>query len=171
MTSSETRTRKDLDALIGAFNATREALVAAVESVPPELRDVPFVGDWDVRDVIAHTVGWDYTNVAALPDFAAGRLPAFFDRYDPDWAAVNAELVAHYCLDDWSALMRSLREAQRAFVEALSAFSDANLDNAVSWNGRRVSLRGMLRAISRDEAEHVRQIQTFLAQRSRPGSQ
>jgi hypothetical protein len=170
MTFSDTRTRKDLDALIDAFNATRKALVAAVESVPPELRDVPFVGDWDVRDVIAHTIGWDYTNVAALPDFAAGRLPAFFDRYDPDWAAVNADLVARYRLDDWGALMRSLREAQRAFVEALAAFSDANLDNAVSWNGRRVSLRGMLRAISRDEAEHVRQIQAFVLSGAQGGA-
>ena len=166
MTSSDTRARKDLDALIVEFNSTREALVAAVESVPPELRDAPFVGEWDVKDVVAHTVGWDRTNVAALPDFAAGRLPAFFDRYDPDWATVNADLVAGYRLDDWGALIRSLREAQRAFVEALSAFSDAALDNAVSWNGRRVSLRGMLRAISRDEAEHVRQIAAFLTERA-----
>jgi hypothetical protein len=166
MTSSDTRTRKDLETLIAAFNATREALVSAIESVPAELRDMSFVGDWDVRDVVAHTVGWDYTNVEALPDFASGRLPAFFDRYDPDWAAVNADLVARYRLDDWDALMGSLREAQRAFVEALSAFSDDALDNAVSWRGRRVSLRGMLRAISRDEAEHVRQIKAFLSRRS-----
>jgi hypothetical protein len=166
MTSSDTRTRKDLDALIAAFNSTREALVTAVESVPADLRDVPFVGDWDVRDIVAHTVGWDYTNVAALPDFAAGRLPAFFDRYDPDWAAINADLVGRYSLDDWGALVRSLRQAQGAFVEALSTFSDTALDNVVSWNGRRVSLRGMLRAISRDEAEHVRQIEAFLTERA-----
>ena len=170
MTSSDTRTRKDLDSLIETFNSTRASLIAAVESVPPQLRDVPFVGNWDVRDVVAHTVGWDYTNVEALPDFAAGRLPAFFERYDPDWAAVNADLVARYRLEDWDALMGSLREAQNAFVAALSTFSDAALDNAVSWHGRRVSLRGMLRAISRDESEHVRQTETFLATRPGKGS-
>ena len=110
--------------------------------MPAELRDTPFVGHWDLKDVIAHTVGWDYTNVEALPDFAAGRLPAFFERYDPDWAACNAELVARYRLEDWDALMRSLGEAQRAFVAALGAVTDADLDNAVAWNGRKVSLRG-----------------------------
>jgi hypothetical protein len=162
MTSSDTRIRRDLDGLIADFTATRASLIAAVESVPCELRAIPFVGAWDVRDVIAHTVGWDRTNVAALPDLAAGRLPAFFDRYDADWASINADLVARYRLEDWDALVGSLREAGPAFVKALSAYDDAALDNVVLWNDRRVSLRGMLRAIPRDEADHVRQIEAFL---------
>jgi hypothetical protein len=166
MTSRETETRRDLEALIAEFNATREALIEAASAVPAGLRDTPFVGHWDLKDVIAHTVGWDHTNVEALPDFAAGRLPAFFAAYDPDWASINAALVARYRVEDWQALMASLVQAQRRFVEALSAVSDADLDNAVPWEGRRVSLRGMLRAISRDEAEHVDQIRRFLARRS-----
>ncbi len=170
MNSQDTRTRKDLDSLIAEYNRTRKALIEAASSVPAQLRDLPFVGHWDLKDVLAHTVGWDCTNVAALPDFAAGRLPAFFARYDADWAACNAELVSRYRLEDWDALMRSLRESQRAFVAALDAVSDTDLDNAVLWNARRVSLRGMMRAIARDEAEHVRQIQAFLADRRRLGS-
>jgi hypothetical protein len=164
--SSNTQTRRDLDALAAEFNRTRAALIEAVESVPAGLQDRPFVGRWDLKDVVAHTIGWDYTNVEALPDFADGRLPAFFDRYDPDWAGVNAELVARYRVEDWRALIRSLHDAQIAFGEALSGLRDADLDNAVPWRGRRVSLRGMLRAISRDEAEHVRQVRAFVAQRS-----
>jgi hypothetical protein len=57
--------------------------------------------------------------------------------------------------------MTSLSEARRAFVEALSGLSDADLDNAVAWRARRVSLRSMMRAAVRDEAEHVRQIEAF----------
>jgi hypothetical protein len=164
--STNTETRKDLDSLIVEFNRTRDALIEAASAVPAELRDVAFVGHWDLKDVIAHTVGWDYTNVEALPDFAAGRLPAFFARYDADWASCNADLVSRYRVEDWGALMRSLREAQWLFVEALAGVSDADLDNVVPWEGRRVSLRGMLRAISRDEAEHVRQIEAFLRERA-----
>jgi len=167
MTSFNTQTRRDLDALIVDFNETRAALIEVAQSVPSELRDVALVGHWDVKDVMAHTVGWDYANVEALPDFAAGRLPAFFARYDADWASCNADLVARYRSEDWDALVRSLRGAQASFVNALSAVSDADLDNVVPWKGRRVSLRGMLRAIARDEAEHVRQIEAFLADRQR----
>ncbi|HWC30619.1 MAG TPA: DinB family protein [Dehalococcoidia bacterium] len=160
MTASNSRA--DLDSLIDEFNATRASLIAAATAVPPERRDVPFVGHWDLQDVIAHTVGWDYTNVEAIPDFAAGRLPAFFARYDADWGSINAELVACYRVEDWDALMQTLRDAQAAFVAALSDLNDTDLDRRASWNGRQVSLRGMLRAISRDEAEHVRQIEAFL---------
>jgi len=162
MTSLNTQPGHDLGRLAERFNATREALIEAAESVAPELREVPFVGVWDLKDVIAHTIGWDYANVEALPDFAAGRLPAFFARYDTDWAACNAGFVAQYRLEDWQALMLSLRGSQRAFVEALAKLSDADLDNAVAWDRRRVSLRGMLRAVDRDEAEHVRQVRAFV---------
>jgi hypothetical protein len=159
-----------MDALAAGFNRTRAALIEAVESVPAGLREQPFVGSWDLKDVVAHTIGWDRTNVEALPDFAAGRLPAFFDAYDHDWAAVNAGLVARYRVEDWEALMRCLRDARVAFLEALAGLSDMDLDNAVPWRGRRVSLRGMLRAIARDEAEHVRQVHVFLAHgRRQPG--
>jgi hypothetical protein len=162
MSTAETRTRKDLEALIAELNATRVALIDAASAVSIELHEVAFVGHWALKDVVAHTVGWDYENVEALPDFSAGRLPAFFARYDADWAAMNAGLVARYRLDDWDALLRSLRDAQRAFVTALGTVSDADLDRVTRWQGRRVSLRGMLRAISRDEAEHVRQIRAFV---------
>lgn len=162
MNSSNTQAGQGLAQLAGRFNATRDALIAAAESVQPQLRDIPFVGSWDLKDVIAHTIGWDYTNVEALPDFAAGRLPTFFARYDPDWAACNAGFVAHYRLEDWQALIHSLPASQRAFVEALAALSDADLDNVVIWDKRRVSLRGMLGAVERDESGHLRQIQAFV---------
>ncbi|HLG12247.1 MAG TPA: hypothetical protein VI876_10865, partial [Dehalococcoidia bacterium] len=70
MISFNTQTRRDLDALIVDFNETRAALIEVAQSVPSELRDVALVGHWDVKDVMAHTVGWDYANVEALPDFA-----------------------------------------------------------------------------------------------------
>jgi hypothetical protein len=163
MGSLNIQTRTDLEALIAEFNRVRGELLASVADVPAALRDVAFVGDWDVRDVIAHTVGWDHTNIEALPDFRAGRLPAFFARYDADWAAINADLVARYRLDDWDALLASLRESQHAFVAALAELHDADLDNVSLWGERRCTLRGMMRAVSRDESEHVAQVRDFLA--------
>jgi hypothetical protein len=162
MKTQNSQAGHDLGRLAGRFNTTREALIAAAEAVPAELRDVAFVGGWDLKDVIAHTIGWDYANLEALPDFASGRLPAFFAHYDPDWAACNAGFVARYRLEDWQALVNSLRASQRAFGEALAELSDADLDNVVLWDKRRVSLRGMLRAVDRDEAAHVGQIQAFI---------
>jgi hypothetical protein len=166
MGSVDTTTRADLEALIAEFNRVRGELLDAVSDVPAALRDELFVGDWDVKDVIAHTVGWDYTNIEALPNFRDGRLPAFFARYDADWAAINADVIASYRLADWSALVEALRESQRAFVSALETLSDADLDNVSMWGRRRCTLRGIMRAVSRDESEHVMQVRNFLTERA-----
>jgi len=165
MTSSNTKTQSELEALITEFDRVRAELLYAVATVPSHLRHEPFVGMWDVRDVIAHTVGWDYTNIEALPDFRVGRLPAVFARYDNDWAAINADLVARYRLEGWDALMASLHDSQRAFVDAMRTLSDADLKNVTLWGERRISLRGMMRAVSRDESEHVQQVRDFLTER------
>jgi hypothetical protein len=167
MKPSNTDVKLQIESLLAEFNGVRAELVEAVLSVPPELRDEPFVGPWDVRDVIAHTVGWDDTNVEALPDFRAGRLPAFFARYDSDWSAINADLIARYRVEDWGRLMASLHDSQRAFVDAMRVLRDADLDNVSLWGKRRVSLRGMMRAVARDEAQHVAQVLQFVASRQR----
>jgi hypothetical protein len=165
MSPSNTKPEAEIETLIGEFNRVRGELIEAVSSVPTELRDETFVGIWDVKDVVAHTVGWDNTNIDSLPDFREGRLPAFFAHYDSDWAAINAGLVASYRSDDWDVLMASLRESQSAFVDAMRSLTDADLDNVVLWEGRRISLRGMMRAVSRDESEHVMQVRQFLKER------
>ena len=156
--TSKTRTQVELEALVAEFTRVRAELLYAVAMVPSHLRNEPFVGDWDVKDVVAHTVGWDYTNVEALPDFRDGRLPAFFVRYDDDWAAINADLIARHRLEDWDALIESLLESGQAFVNAMRLLCDADLDNVTLWGERRISLRGMMRAVSRDESEHVTQV-------------
>jgi hypothetical protein len=165
MSLSDTKSQVEIETLLSEFNRVRGELIEAASSVPSELRNEPFVGTWDVKDVIAHTIGWDYTNIEALPDFRAGRLPAFFTLYDADWAAINADLIARYRVEDWDALIAALRESQSAFVAAIRTLTDADLDNVASWAGRRVSLRGMMRAVSRDESEHVAQIRAFQAER------
>ena len=162
-----TDTKLQIESLLAEFNRVRDALIAAVSSVPPALRDDPFVGAWDVTDVIAHTVGWDYTNVEALPDFRTGRLPAFFARYDPDWAAINAALIARYRVEDWDALIAALRQSGALFVQAMRGLTDADLDTTASWGKRHVSLGGMMRAVSRDESQHVTQVLEFVASRQR----
>jgi hypothetical protein len=167
MTSSNTRTQVELQALIAEFDRVRAELIDAVLSVPPERRNEPFVGTWDVKDVIAHTVGWDYTNIEALPDFRGGRLPAFFARYDTDWAAINADLVARYRLENWEALIASLRESQAALTDAMRTLGDTDLDNVALWGKRRITLRGMMRAVSRDESEHVAQIRALVSEHAR----
>src|SRR5690606_38655529 len=81
------------DDLIDAFLRGREDLLGAAERIAAPERRTPFVGHWSVMDVLAHLVGWDYTNVEAIEATRAGRLPAFYRHYDPGWAGYNQALI------------------------------------------------------------------------------
>jgi hypothetical protein len=166
LTFRATEAQVDIERLLAEFNRVRANLIEAASAVPPGLRNEPLVGAWDVGDVVAHTVGWDYTNIDALPDFAAGRLPAFFARYDADWAAINAGLVATYRLEDWEALLASVVESGQAFTAAMRSLRDVDLDNVALWGKRRITLRGMMRSVSRDESAHVAQIRALITKRT-----
>ncbi len=139
--------------------------------MPTERRDEPFVGVWDLKDLLAHLVGWDRTNLDALRDFLSGRRPAFYDRYDPGWTAYNAELVARYRIDDFDSLLESLAASQRDVVDGLRVLSDADLtrERAIGRTGRPLTIAGLLRAAIHDEQEHLRQIETFSRQRMESG--
>ena len=130
--------------------------------MPAERRDEPFIGVWDLKDLLAHLVGWDRTNLEALHDFLAGRRPAFYDRYDPGWSAYNAELVARNRLEDFEALLESLAASQHDVVAALRTLSDADRtrERGAGRTGRPLTVAGLLRAAIHDE--HLRQIEAFI---------
>jgi hypothetical protein len=151
--------------LIDSLARVRGELVEASSSLSAAQRDVAFAGTWDARDLLAHLIGWDYTNLYAVQDFRRGRLPNFYARYDPQWAAYNAELVARHRQEDWDALLASLRRSQAAVFDALRGLPDDDLtsDFGVRWQGRRVTIAGLLRAALRDEREHLAQIRQMAA--------
>jgi hypothetical protein len=161
----------DAGNLIDDFVSTRRRIVAASLRVPAGLRDEPFVGVWGLKDLLAHLVGWDRTNLDAIHDFLAGRRPAFYDRYDPGWTAYNAELLGRHRVDDVDALLEALAASQRDVIEALRSLPEPELtrERARSRSGRPLSIAGLLRAAVRDEREHLRQIEAFVGQRMNSG--
>jgi uncharacterized damage-inducible protein DinB len=151
--------------LVDAFVRMRELLLAATEAVPAEQRQTPFVGHWDLMDLLAHLVGWDYTNVKAIEELNSGRVPDFYLHYDPGWAAYNQQLIDRHGAEDWEALRASLRESQAAIVARLRLLTDEELTRELSEPGRPrpVSIARVLRAAIRDEREHLAQIRAFTA--------
>ncbi len=56
------------------FREGRSELFAALEGLSEkELTDIAVVGDWTVRDVLAHILAWEEVAVQRLELFAAGR--------------------------------------------------------------------------------------------------
>ena len=150
--------------LVDAFVRGRETLLRAAEGVPPHLRETPFVGHWNVMDLLAHLVGWDYTNLNAVEEFKAGRVPDFYRHYDPGWAAYNQQLIDRYGASDWQALLGALRESQEAVTGMLRLLTPEEMTRELSGPGRRrpVTIAGIVRAAIRDEREHAQQVRAFV---------
>ena len=149
-----------------AIAARRELLdVASVLSEAEE--DTVVLGHRTVKDVLAHLVGWDHANLEGIEVILAGRLPAFYAHYDPDWRTFNAGLVSKYKRNSLNESIAAAEESHRALLSAAQAVPAAEFcqDHGVrSPKGRRVTIAMLLIAEASDERKHVQQIKDLMTQ-------
>ena len=137
----------------------RNKILDAVSLLSPLEQDAIFLGAWSVKDLLAHLVGWDYTNLGAVEEILAGQKPAFFEHYDRDWQSYNAQLVAEYKRDDFAELVAAVKESHRKLIAFLQTVpADAYV--------KRKKIASLLRVEIKDEEEHHRQVQAFRRRRA-----
>jgi hypothetical protein len=150
-------------AVIGELTAARGCILAAVAALRPEQIDESFLGVWGVKHLLAHMIGWDYTNLQAAQEILGGKYPSFFQYYDKDWRTYNASLVQTYKKEPLAELLADVEKSHRellAFLEALPAESLMK-GKAHRENGRTVSLHSLLTFEARDERTHADQVNAF----------
>jgi uncharacterized damage-inducible protein DinB len=151
--------RQWIDELVAA----RRSLLEAVRALLGARQDEVFLGTWSVKDLLAHLVGWDATNLKAVQEILSGQYPAFFQFYDKDWHSYNARLVERYKIEPFAALLAEVEDSHRQLVGFLESLSAAELvgGKARSAKGRTVTIRGLLRAEANDERQHAGQVSAF----------
>ncbi len=151
------------DALLNDLVAARESLLAVVRELPPGCLDAPCIGTWSVKDLLAHLIGWDVTNLQAVKEILAGQRPSFFQYYDPDWRSYNARLVGTYRKEPFEALLAESADTHKqliAFLQSLPA-NDILLGKSPKEQGRSVTIHNLLRSEAEDERKHCAQVHTF----------
>jgi hypothetical protein len=151
--------------LIADLIAARAEVIAAAQSLPADAQDAAFLGVWSAHDIVAHLVGWDHANAEAIAAIRAGRLPAFYAAYDPDWRTFNAGLVAQHKRATLDQTVADARVSHRVLIEALETVSAGDLSrdyNVRSTGGRRVTIAMLLTVEARDERKHAEQIRSFI---------
>ncbi len=159
-------TRKE--ALIEGLVSARQSDLAAARKVPAEQLDQVFLGTWSIKDLLAHLIGWDFTNIQAIQEILAGQPPEFFQYYDKDWQSYNARLVATYRKEPFEALLAEVESSHRQLISYLRSLSPAEVVNGKgrSPRGRTITIRNLLLSEAGDEQAHARQVQSFLSQLS-----
>ncbi len=152
------------DNLLHKLTETRTAILLAASQLPSDAQDAVFLGVWSIKDLIAHLVGWDFTNLAAAKDIQVGVLPEFYARYDKDWKSYNAGLVAKYKRDDFDELLALARDSHSQLIEYLENVPAEAFEKDFgvrSGRNYKVTIARLLLAEWKDEREHLGQIQRF----------
>ena len=150
--------------MINSLVAARRLILDAARSLTSEHVEVVFLGNWNLSDLVAHLVGWDYTNLQAVQEILAGQAPGFFQFYDKDWQTYNRKLAETYKRQPFTALLADAENSQRQLISFLETVPPKVLMQAKARNqrGRTVSIQSLLRAEARDETQHAGQVRAFL---------
>jgi uncharacterized damage-inducible protein DinB len=151
------------DEIVTALTTARRKILDAAHALPPEKQDEVFLGVWSVKDLLAHLIGWDYTNMEAVKSILEGELPEFYAHQDRDWQSYNSMLVERHKREDFAELLYAVEASQRAlmiFLEAVPA-EEFDKDHAVRFKRYKVTIAHLLEAEAEDEEEHYKQIKEF----------
>ena len=143
---------------------TRQNILAEASRLSDAERDQIFLGIWSIKDLLAHLIGWDETNLEAAKSVLNGKLPSFYEYRDHDWQTYNAMLVKKYKRDDFNELVTALEQSQKKFVDFLQMIppEQFNKDFGVRFRGYKVTVQRLLEAELEDEQTHLQQIVTFI---------
>ena len=141
----------------------RTTVLTALNSLPPDSRREPFLGIWSSYELVAHLIGWDYTNIQAIADIQAGQLPQFYAHRDRDWQTYNAQLVRQYSKESWDELMAAAAESHQRLMAVVRSLPADELykDRGIRFRGYKVMIGRLLEADVKDCTTHAAQVLAF----------
>ncbi len=137
----------------------RSCLLEAVNGLAAEAFDIPnVVGDWSVRDCLAHLVGWDAWVVNALERSADGMPLGPF----PSEREINDAAPGDWTerpIDDLLAMLRTIRDSM---AERVSQLTDEERDEqSLQIDGTSISVNELIDGLIEHDMEHAGQIRSW----------
>lgn len=155
-----------MSTIIEDLSRSRAALLATIEGLDEAALDRKgVVGEWSVKNVLAHLAGWEEWVVRVL-DGATPREPlpedlrSALDDFDRFNAASVAEREEYTPVEQLMELER-LREA---LLEAIDRCGD--LDAPQVWLGRERPIARLVRIVVDHDREHLEEIEAALGRGS-----
>jgi hypothetical protein len=158
------KTKAKRDRTLSDLSDVRRAILDTVSRAPTSFQEQIFLGFWSIKDLLAHLIGWDYTNIEAAQALQAGKLPNFYTYIDKDWRSYNALLVIQYKQEDYSALISNVCASYNQLTNFLQTLpvEDFFRDWGVRYKGIKVTIARLLVAETKDEKIHLEQINAFI---------
>jgi hypothetical protein len=145
---------------IAGLKAVRRDILDLAATLPEAEQDRVFLGVWSAKDLLAHLVGWDYTNIEAAKEMMAGQVPTVYQQHDAGWRSYNAMLVGRYRKEKFAELLVSVEESHRALIDFLEGMpvEEFEKDRGLRVNRYKVTIARFLQAEIKDEQTHYEQL-------------
>jgi uncharacterized damage-inducible protein DinB len=143
--------------LTESLNRDRAMLLDAIKDLPDDLLDQKgVVGEWSIKNVLAHLVSWERAVTDFLPErIATGVRPAIFAVIGPDEDGWNAQQVA---LREHLTPQEQLGEFERtrqALLQVLRDTGEETLNREHPWPEWQGTVAGyILDSVGGHESEH-----------------
>jgi len=157
------------DEIIKGLIEARKQIVDLASELSPEKQDEIFLGTWNIKDLLAHLIGWDYTNIESIEDIRSGESLQVLERYDPDWAQYNADLVENYGEEDFRKLIEAIRRSHQELIEFIETIPPDEIEKDFGVrapNGKNITVESVLQFEIDDEGRHLQQILEWLESES-----
>lgn len=153
--------------LLALLHSTRSELLATIAALDEATLDrKAIVGDWSIKNVLAHIVAWEEWVVRTLPArVATGATPPDLRARIADQAHFNAEEVAEreeLTPDEQLMELERTRDELLAFVRGLAPATLARRQLWDTWAGTLPEY--LLVALRDHEAEHLAALRAAVAQ-------
>lgn len=151
--------------LVAALDEQRTALMSLLAGQPADALDRKgALGEWSIKNVLAHLAAWELTMVQALDErLIAGKEPEVLATIaaNPDeWNAAEVAEGEYLSPEDQLA---EFEWTHGVLVQYLRALDEATLAKTSPWPGWDGTVAEYIRsAIADHEREHVAQIRTAL---------
>jgi hypothetical protein len=151
------------DKILSELVEARQNLLSAASKFSEEHQDAIFLGVWSIRDLLAHLIGWDHTNIDAIKSVMQNQVPAFYEYRDRDWQTYNAMLVKTYKRGSIQKLLATANNSHEKLMMFLQTVPPElfNKDFGVRFRGYKVTIQRLLEAETKDEQIHSKQVTDF----------
>jgi len=138
--------------------SARQSVIDAVQKVNKAKREQKLLGDWSLKDLIAHLTGWADYQLKVLTAVKTGQTP-------PEWGKIDgfnhASTLQRKKLD-WEMVFSEFQEVSQKLVDAYEKVADAGWDKPL-WKGKKTTLSKIIDIETRHYSKtHLPQILKLL---------
>lgn len=149
--------------IIGELEYGRSTLLEAINGLSErELTELHVFGNWTVRDILAHIIGWDYRTIQNLPLIVADRaneIPAI------EVDSFNQESLAKWGGKSIPELLSQIESTHRQILDIIAGLAHVEIDKRHHRNGRVITIRSyVIYTMMEHDRQHAAEIEQWREQ-------